>query len=289
MSKTHTSYFSLFVFFAVTVCTTATLTSCKTTHKAEKPVVIKNNKNFEEKGAEVLLKNITDSAFSGRWINAKANVSVKIGDESNSFNIHLRMCRDSAIWVSVTPLLGIEAVRVLLTPDTVKFLDRLHQNYKITGYRYINELLHVNNVDFDVVQGILTGNLFAYKKNKFNSVYLEDQQYILSTFSKRKLKRSLEEKDPSKPVIQDFYVDGNSYHIKKLYIEDNRGDNKTLLTEYSDFHTTIEGAFPYQSKTLIKAEKEVVIEIGYDKISLGEKLEFPFNIPKNYKEVKEER
>ncbi len=286
MSKPHWFYFSLSRFLITLIIPVFIISSCKTTRKSEKPVVIKNNRNFEEKGAEVLLKNILDSAFYGRWINAKANVTAKVGDETNSFNINLRMCRDSAIWVSVTPLLGIEAVRVLLTPDSVKFLDRLHREYKITGYRFINELLHISNLDFDVVQGILTGNLFAFKKNKFNSVYLEDQQYILSTLSKRKLKRSLEEKDPSKPVIQDFYVDGNSYRITKLYIEDNRGANKTMLTEYSDFQQTNEGVFPHQSKTIIKAEKDVQIDIEYSKLSIGDTLDFPFSIPKNYTEVK---
>lgn len=287
MSNSHCINFSFPRFLFILVLSTFIISSCKTTRKVEKPVVIKTNRQFEEKGAEVLLKNIMDSAFYGRWINAKANVTAKVGDETNSFNINMRMCRDSSIWVSVTPLLGIEAVRVLLTPDSVKFLDRIHREYKITGYKFINDLLHLSNLDFDVVQGILIGNLFAFRKNKFNSVYLEDQQYILSTLSKRKLKRSLEEKDPSKPVIQDFYVDGNSYHITKLYIEDNRGANKTLLTEYSDFQMTNEGVFPHQSKTIIKAEKDIQIDIEYSKISIDDTLDFPFSVPKSYREIRQ--
>ena len=170
-------------------------------------MVIKPGKTLEEKGAETLLKNITDSAFYGNWINAKASVESEIDGEKNNFNINLRICRDSAIWVSVSPLLGIEVVRVLLTKDSVRFIDRINKQYKISGYKLINDLLHAGNLDFEIIQGILTGSLFAYKKNKFNSVYLEDQTYILSTLSKRKLKRSLEEKDPNTPVIQDFNVD----------------------------------------------------------------------------------
>ena len=63
------------------------------------------------------------------------------------------------------------------------------------------------NIDYEIIQGVLTGNLFSYKKNKFNSVYNdEDKYYILSTLGKHKLKRSLEEKDPNKPIIQDMWV-----------------------------------------------------------------------------------
>ncbi|MBS1763922.1 MAG: DUF4292 domain-containing protein [Bacteroidetes bacterium] len=259
--------------------------ACKTTRKAEKPIVIKSTRNLEEKGADILLKNIHDSAFYGRWISAKASVNANIDNDKNSFNINLRMCRDSAIWVSVSPLLGIEAIRVLLTPDTVRFLDRLNHEYKISGYKLINDLLNSGNLDFEIIQSILIGNLFAYKKNKFNSVYLEEQSYILSTLSKRKLKRSLEEKDPSKPVIQDFYVDGNTFRIIKLAIDDER-IQKSLNTEYSDFQETSEGFFPFRSVTTLRAEKNIKVEIDYTKVTVGEVLEFPFSVPKNYKEAR---
>lgn len=116
--------------------------SCKTTRKAEKPIVIKHGKSLEEIGADMLLKNIHDSAFYGKWISAKASVNATIDNDKNSFNINMRMCRDSAIWVSVSPLLGIEAVRVLLTPDTVRFLDRINHEYKVSGYKLINDLLN---------------------------------------------------------------------------------------------------------------------------------------------------
>ena len=50
------------------------------------------------------------------------------------------MLRDSAIWLSISPLLGIEAVRVLLTKDSVKALDRLNNIYysECKGYLIVN-------------------------------------------------------------------------------------------------------------------------------------------------------
>lgn len=126
--------------------------------------MIKHGKSLEEIGADMLLKNIHDSAFYGKWISAKASVNATIDNDKNSFNINMRMCRDSAIWVSVSPLLGIEAVRVLLTPDTVRFLDRINHEYKVSGYKLINDLLNSGNLDFEIIQGVLTGNLFAYKR-----------------------------------------------------------------------------------------------------------------------------
>ncbi|MEP7171563.1 MAG: DUF4292 domain-containing protein, partial [Bacteroidota bacterium] len=137
----------------------------------------------------------------------------------------------------------------------------------------------------EIVQGILTGNIFAYKKSRFSSVYLEENQYyILSTLGKHKLKRSLEEKDPNKPVIQDMWISDANYRIIRLSIEDDRID-KSLVTDYEDFKNTHAGSFPFKSKTKIKADKDVNISIDYSKIAVNDVQEFPFTIPGSYERI----
>lgn len=257
-------------------------TGCKTSQKVSTPVV-KEEKNPEDKTAPDLQQLITDHSFRARTFTAKASVKTIIGDQENSFNINLRLYTDSAIWISISPLLGIEVARVLVTRDSVKYLDRLNKKYSVSDFQFLNDLLQVN-VDFDIIQGVLTGNLFAYKKNKFNSVYIEEKYYILSTLSKRQLKRSLEDVDISKPIVQDLWVDGSNYRITKLNVQDQRL-NKSLLTDYSDHRQTEGGLFPFQSKTLIIAGKTLKIDIEYQKINLNTEIDFPFNIPGGYEKI----
>ncbi|MBK8414658.1 MAG: DUF4292 domain-containing protein [Bacteroidetes bacterium] len=38
-------------------------------------------------------------------------------------NINLRIKTDSLTWISKSPLLGIEVARVMITRDSVKFMD----------------------------------------------------------------------------------------------------------------------------------------------------------------------
>ena len=251
---------------------------CKTSQKTVSPVV-----KAEDKSAPDLQQLISDSSFKARTISAKASVNAVIGEEENSFNINLRIYSDSVIWISISPLLGIEVARVMVTKDTVQYMDRLNKKYSKSGFDNLNELLQIN-VDFEILQGILTGNLFAYKKNKFNSVYVEDKYYILSTLSKRQLKRSLEEVDIDKPIVQDLWVDAGTYRITKLNVEDQRL-NKSLLTDYEDFRVTEGGRFPFKSKTSISAGKALRINIDYQKLTLNTDIEFPFNIPQGYEKV----
>ena len=259
--------------------------SCKSLRKADKPVTIRENRKLIDRTADELLTLIHDSANHAQWMNGKAEVETNIENNVKSFDISFRVRKDSALWISISPLLGIEVARVLITRDSVYFMDRIHKKFQITDYEFLNKLLRMN-IDFDIVQGVFTGNIFAYKKNKFNSVYNdENKYYILSTLSKHKLKRSLEEKDPNKPVIQDMWVSDVNYRISKLSIEDDKVKKK-MITHYEDFRDTPTGKFPFVSETTIFAERAIHLRIRYKKVKVNEIRDFPFRIPNSYEQIR---
>lgn len=263
--------------------------ACKTQKPVVAPVVA-DIKPMVNKSVQELQDKLDSAAFNLEYINAKAAVVLITDSNEVSFNISYRSKKDSVIWISVSPLLGIEVARLMITPDSVKMLDKIHNKYEATSFESINKMLQMK-VNFEIVQALLYGNFFAYKKNenRFNSVYLEDslgsQFYILSSLNKKKLKRSLEEKDLNKPVIQDVYVCDTTYRVKRMQVEDQR-INKLLNTEYSDFRLTDGGLFPFKMKTNITAEKNIEIRIEYGKVAKSESLDFPFTIPANYERIR---
>ncbi|CAN5618847.1 hypothetical protein BH11BAC2_BH11BAC2_06490 [soil metagenome] len=255
---------------------------CKPRQKAQSNPVTTITRPMEEKSVQDLLDSLETNSFKAKWMTAKASVTTNQDGNETSFNINMRFKRDSVIWISVSPLLGIEVARVMVTPDSVKLLDRLHNKYEVNTFESINKLLQLK-VNFEIVQALITGNFFAYRKseNKFNSVFMEEKYYILSSLTKHQLRRSLEEKDPNKPVIQDVYINEQNFRITKMSVEDQR-ISKVLLTNYSDFRMTDAGFFPFRSDTKISAEKNFEIKIEFGKVNTGEPLEFPFNVPNNY-------
>jgi hypothetical protein len=278
-----------FVRFAFALCLLVTVSSCKTQKKVVAPVAA-DIKPMVNKSVQDLQDKLDSCSFNSALVTAKASVTVvREGGEMN-FNISYRSKKDSVIWISVSPLLGIEVARLMITEDSVKILDKINNKYEVTSFESINKMLQMK-VNFEIVQALLYGNFFAYKKNenRFNSVYLEDslgsQFYILSSLNKKKLKRSLEEKDLNKPVIQDVYVNDTTYRINRVQVEDQR-INKILNTEYSDFRLTDGGLFPFKSKTNITADKNIEIRIEYGKVAKAESLDFPFNIPNNYERIR---
>ncbi len=262
------------------------LYSCKTRKASQTLPPVTEVKPMKGDSVDSLLLKLDQNGFNAQWMSAKASVTTTDSTNETSFNITLRMHKDSVIWISVSPLLGIEVARVMITPDSVKVLDRLHSKYQTTTFEYINKLLQLK-VNFEIVQALLTGNFFAYQRNenKFNSVYLEDKYYILSSLTKHKLKRSLEEKDPNKAIVQDCYINPEIFKIITMSVEDQK-INKSLLSNYSDFRPTESGLFPFKSTTHITADKIFDITIEYSKVQTGEPQEFPFTVPPRYEKIR---
>lgn len=255
------------------------LFSCKTTRKVVQtpPALVKL------KGAEVIsvFDSMMSRQFNFEWLTAKATVDYtdKSG-ETNTFDVNLRVRKDSAIWISITPLLGIEAARVLINRDSLMILDRVHKNYTARDYIYLEEMLKTD-LNYDMIQAVIVGNYFPYRKNeKLKSLYEDEPYVILSTLNKRQVKRVQEEKDPSKPVIQDFWIDGN-YRIAKSRITDDKKD-RWIEANYKNFIDVNSELFPGNLVVTISSSSPIIIKLEYNKVVADEMFTMPFSVPEKY-------
>lgn len=91
--------------------------------------------NFPNHSAEQILLNVRnaypDSLFSYR---AKASLAIRTPDESGQFTADMRRNVGDSLYVGISPGLGIEAARALVTPDSFYFYDRL-KNRLVFGSR----------------------------------------------------------------------------------------------------------------------------------------------------------
>jgi hypothetical protein len=58
--------------------------------------------------------------------------------------VFLRMKKDSIIWISINAsLLSIEVFRVMITPDSVKVLNKKDKEFQLRSVSYIQEVAHL--------------------------------------------------------------------------------------------------------------------------------------------------
>jgi hypothetical protein len=252
--------------------------SCRTTKKVtEAPLPVK----LKSDTVIAVFDSVMHHQFDFKWLSAKADVEyIDKNNESTSFDINLRMRKDSAIWISITPLLGIEVARVLVTPDSMRIIDRLNKTYMSRDFSFLDSMLKTK-MNFEIMQAVIVGNYFPYLKNeKLKSVYEDSTFLILSTLSKHKAKRVMEDKDPNKPIIQDFWIDSN-YKINRSKITDEKL-NRTLQADYSHYFFVNEKLFPQTISVDVNATSPLKIKVQYSKVATNDSLTMPFTVPEKY-------
>jgi hypothetical protein len=240
---------------------------------------------IKDKRADSLFSLLKKNEFKFDLLSIKFSADVSFNKNNNSFNGNVRIKKDSAIWISITPALGLEAARILITVDTVKMINRLESTYFIGDFKYISSLLKTD-LDFDMIQSLLVGNDFSSYENDVFKASIDNKQYLLSTVGRGKLKKHLKNTvDSSKIVMQDIWLDPESYKITRVHIKELK-ENKKLEAEYSDFAAVDSSYFPNKAEFVVVNEKtRMEIKIENSRVSTTGPLEFPFNINSKYNRI----
>lgn len=246
------------------------------------PVVIVETP-LKESSPDSLWYQILDADEPVNWFGAKVSASALVNNQSNSFNANLRMKLDSAIWMSISPALGIEVARVFITADSVKLINRINGTYFMGNFAYLNDLLQIE-VNFDMIQAILIGNSYLHY-NVENFIADKDERgLILSTLKKRQIRRGSELELPQ-ILTQEIWYSPVSQKIIRMEMQDYRPVRK-FSVDYPSFTKVGEFTFPESMHIQAQAEKQVQIDLSYSRISVNEVLNLPFSIPKNYELIR---
>lgn len=274
MNKRNIKYISFFVvaFFVLTTF------SCRSPRSIMKAPI-------KEKGPEYLFTQLSNNELKFDWLTAKVNIEYIEDDKKTNFQAQIRLRKDSVIWMSFSPALGIEVVRLMITNDSVKFINRLNKTYFFGDYKFVNDFLKTN-IDFDVFQSFLTGNDFQYyEKAKFKAS-VDNHEYKLSTTSRHKLKEFVKHSDENPIVfIQNIWLSPDNFKITAVKIKEIEKENKKLEAFYNEFKIIDGQLFPVDVNFKISAEIDISVSIDYSKIVLNKSMRFPFKIPEKYERI----
>jgi len=240
---------------------------------------------LKEKGADYLVGQLKKNEFHFKCLNIKFDAEVKYNKKSNSFSGNARIRKDSAIWLAIYPLLGIEAARIVITTDSIKLLNRVAQTYYCGSIKYINTLLGTT-LDFDMLQSLLIGNDFSSYENDVFKASVDGKQYLLSTIGRRKLKKPLKNTNDTLMLMQDIWLDPDNFKIVKVHIKQMREMQK-LDVAYSDFIKVDSLLFPKTIQYVAVNDKnKIEINIDNSKVTTNGTISFPFIVSDKYDRIK---
>ena len=228
-----------------------------------------------------IIKEIEDNQFEFNNLEARIGVSVK-GDNQLGLKGQIRMQNDSVIWISVSLKLGIEVARVMITDDSVKFINRTNKTYfseSIENIRNsgIKEIRASSELTMDFLQNLLVGSDIINRNEKYK-VTIEDDSYKLTSGRNTYLvtPKTFKMKSYHRSAVAPEPVEGSSRHFDKP-------SDRIIKINYDNFQEVNGRLLP--TKIIIDAGGVLELEIDYSEIKVGEELEFPFNISKKYSRI----
>ncbi|MDP4266593.1 MAG: DUF4292 domain-containing protein [Bacteroidota bacterium] len=238
---------------------------------------------IKEQGIDFVFTHLKQNELKYEWLNIKFTADILINKQNHSLNGTIRIKKDSIVWLSLSPALGIEAFRVLITNDSLKMLNRINNTYLSTNFRFIYDFFKTT-LDFDMLPAFITGNDFPYYENDKFKISIDNHKYLLSTVGRRKLRKVAKLNENLKVLIQNIWLSPETFKINSMSINEI-DNNKKLIAYYSNFKVIENQLFPHLVKIEISGKDKININLKYNKVIIDEKQEFPFNIPEKYSRI----
>lgn len=202
------------------------------------------------------------------YLTSRAKILYKDDNQEVSAAVDIRMKRDSVIWMSIKPMLGIEAMRIAITQDSVLILDRLNKSMSLMSMSQLSQKISFP-LSFKMVESLIIGNLPLSVREK-GKVAVEKDYF--------KLQQEEGEFDIESLISREHYK------LERIDIKQRSTKNEMLL-RYEEFKVIGEQLIPfattailrYKSEKSTKANSMIELNMNHGKIDLPTlPIPFPF-------------
>jgi len=255
------------------------VSSCRSTKRIQTVIAKKDSSQIVGKQSDSktdsmrfireIYQSIQKNKIDFTTFSAKIKVNFEGNDGKKSdFNAFLRLKKDSVLWISINAALGIEAFRVMITPDSVKVLNKLEKVVQLRSLGYLQEVAKIP-LSFTELQNLILGNA-PYLDS--NIVSYTDEGSTISLISIGDLFKHF------------LTVSKTEFRLQHSKLDDvDKIRARTCDITYGSYETKNGFRFSTFRKITVSEKTKLDIEMQYKQFDFNEQLNFPFTIPRNYK------
>lgn len=201
-----------------------------------------------------------------RTFSGKAKMRMEAPDDKQDFTAHIRVRKDSVIWINITALGGLPAARILITPDSFFLVNTLQKTAICVPLTKAAKILPAK-VDFSSLLNLILGEPLrdgviteATSIGDKWVIRVEDTGYIQAiTYSKT-----------------------DSTMITGQLLTHKPGGPRAI-TQYSHYEITDHRRLSTDRVLSLQNGNDVyTLEMNFTKFGFDEELDYPFSIPKSY-------
>ncbi|MEN0053174.1 MAG: DUF4292 domain-containing protein [Mucilaginibacter sp.] len=247
-------------------CCLLTLVSCaakkhvlvaRKADSAAKPLDNKKSSKLEA----IRAKQVNFNTFAG-----KAKTKLSIGNNSNDVTLNIRIEHDKKIWVSITAILGVEAARALITPDSILLINRLQGVYLRKPFSYVYKFASPE-VNYKTLESLLIGNAIPE--------LLTENADFADTNGSTAISGNLHE------LLYKLLI-GADFKVTQTNLS-NESQGQSLQVVNNTFIQATNRVMPSQIDIAsVVKDKKIQVNLHYTKADFDVQQEYPFSIPSGY-------
>lgn len=220
-----------------------------------------------------------DSLFgrqpSYKALNIKFDAVYHEGKDKQAFAGTLKVVHDSAMQLIVSPALGVELMRAVVTTDSLKMIDRLKKTYTLAGISELEKAFR-----FELAFAQLETFLMGYY---FNQASASSAINLMSGADGGLYHLHFAEASGSSDTLYHAMEFDGLFRLKEHRITMQRNTDMELLCSMKAMQQ-VEGAW-YPSEVVfraVKGKEQIRLELVFSKIEPSEGLSIQFSIPSRY-------
>ena len=291
MSRTSIFKYPVIILLLVTIW----LSSCRTARELSTTII-------KPMSTGKLLERVEQNALDYEYLTIK-RISCQFSNngKKTNFNVRLKTLKDEKILVSISKL-RVPVGKVLLTPDSVIYVNYLERNYFMDDYSYLSNFLNID-LDFATIQSIISNNAFSYRNDSKNrdfktfDSFVEDGMYVLQSEKTKKIfklerkkengktgkiERRMKRLDDDALILQKMFFNPTNFALTKLIIDD-KTNNRKMNMYFNNFVEFQNNNYPgIIDMSFSTEENQVKLRAKMTGFSTNKINSFTINIPKKY-------
>lgn len=203
--------------------------------------------------------------FQTLTLSGKAEVKVPAQSSRISANYRINMAKDSLIWIRLSKF-GIEAMRVLITPDSIWVLDKLSNRLEVADFSLAEEYTGLE-ADFSTLQDLILGNLYVVPDNLTPEKKKGNPQVFTGS---------------KEGMAFRYSIDTDLYKVLEIDAQNPARDQHSTI-QYENFEPTANTQIPTRGTITVIAPAATSFRFNHTKVELNpSKISFKFNVPDDY-------
>ncbi len=239
------------------------LLSCKT-----KAVLNEGSASNELTSEKIIVNNYKHKkGFS--TLNISAGAKYKDEKLSQSVSAEIKIKRDEKILIIIR-VLGFPVAKALVTPDKVKYYEKINNTYFDGDYKSLSQWLGTD-LDFQKVQNLLIGEAIDDLNKSVFTNSIINKMYKLSNTD------GITEKS--------FFFEPDQFLLKNQQVIQAQKERE-FSVDYSNFQTFSNTIMPtHLDINAIQKKGKTNISIDYRTVTFNEDLTFPYSVPEGYERI----